>query len=353
MTEEILTEETATPEPVGVRGTRIDWVLSVTVWVLLVAVLGLGGWFGYSIYAARESARLASPVGRTTSALLAQIKERPNDASLRVRIGEAYASAGMFTEAMKAFKQALELDPEHTGAYLDMGLVSMAEAKAPEAEKFFLRVLEITKDQEYEVLNQQREQAYFYLGQIAVLDGRFEDAVGFLKEALRTRRDASDTYLYLGRAYHGLGETDAAIEWVNTALRLDPNYPEARFDLGTYYIEQGNEASASVEFRRVADSRPESDQPIEALSALGNAADRVKAGRAALEAGDKTTALSEATIAAAIDPLDVEALEFKATVLEALGKKAEAVEVYRTVLAVDSANKDATAAIKRLSSSDK
>ncbi|MDZ4063741.1 MAG: tetratricopeptide repeat protein [Coriobacteriia bacterium] len=328
---------------------RLDQVLTLGVWLLVVALIGLGGWFGFSVFKTREAERLASPTGRTMMALMEQIKKHPNDVALRVRIGETYASAGMYDDAMKSFKQALELDPEHSGAYLDMGLVSMATKEWGEAEKYFTRVLELTAGAEYEGLSQRREQSFFYLGQIALDDGRFEETIGFLKEALRIRRSASDTYLYLGRAYHGLDELDAAIDNLLVALRLDPKYPEARYELGRYYLERGDEASAAVSFRMVVDSHPEVDQPVEALEAMGPASDRIKSAKQALEEGDKTKALSDATIAVAVDPKNMEALLLKGTVLEQMGRKADARETYKAALAIDPKNEEASAALKRVS----
>lgn len=336
------------PQAPRLPADRLDTVLNYVVLLLVAAVLGLGGWFGWTIYQTQRQERLSTPAGRALDELERQVRAAPNDVVLRVRLGEAYASSALYDKALNSFDQALKLDKEHTGAYLDIGLVYMAQSERGKAEKAFQKVVELTAGTEYEALNARREQAFFYLGQIAVDDGRYEDAIGLLKEALRMRRDASDSYYFLARAYRGLDEQDAAFESLEIALAFDPNYGAARYELGQYYMDASNEASAAVEFRRVADTNPDSEIPIEALSALGTVESRMKAAEEAKADGDLTKAIEQAYVAVAIEPLHIPALLLRASLFEQAARTADALSDYEAVLDIDEGNATAVKARERL-----
>ncbi len=331
---------------------RIDGILAYAPWALLALVLFSAGWFGYYVYQSEQQQRLSTPVGRALEDLRNQVREDPNNVVLRVRFGEALASAGMFDEAIRAFDQALKLDEEHTGAMLNMGMVLMAEHRWDEARPFFNKVTELTKGTEFQDLNARRGAAFFYLGQIAVEDGRYEDAVEYLRESLRIRRAASDTYYQLARAYHGLGDPDKAIENLYVALAFDPAFGMARFELGKYLAETGKEASAAIEFRKVADAYPDSEMPIEALSALGTVEQRIRDAKTAREDGDLALAIEQAIVAVALEPESIEALLLRAELYEAAKRPADAIKDYEKVLAIDSEHSAAKEAMARLAPSD-
>jgi len=327
---------------------RIDTVLAWAPRILLVLVLLTGGAFALYVRQEEERQRLSTPVGRALDDLRRNVEDNPNDVVLAVRYGEALASAGMFREAINAFDQALKLDEEHTGAMLNMGMVLMADFRWNEAEPFFRKVTELTEGTEFQDLNARRGQAFFYLGQIAVEDGDYEEAVEYLRESLRIRRTASDTYFQLARAYHGLGDIDKAIENLYVALAFDPAYGEARFELGKFLAEQGKEASAAVEFRKVADKFPDAEMPIEALLEFGTVEQRISQAREAQEEGELQKAIEHATVAVAIEPASIEALLLRAELYEAAKRKADAVKDYEKILTLEPEHASATDALARL-----
>lgn len=330
---------------------RIDTALAWAPRILLVLVLLTGGAFALYVRQEEERQRLSTPVGRALEDLRLNVEANPNDVVLRVRYGEALASAGMFREAIRAFDQALKLDAEHTGAMLNMGRVLMAEHRWNEAEPFFRKVTELTEGTEFQDLNARRGSAFFYLGQIAVEDGDYEKAVEFLRESLRIRRTASDTYYQLALAFHGLGDTEKAIENLYIALTFDPAFGPARFDLGRFLAEQGREASAAVEFRKVADRFPDAEMPIEALSQFGTVEERISQAREAQEEGELQKAIEHATIAVAMEPESIEALLLRAALYEAAKRPADAVKDYEKILTLEPGHRAATDALARLAPS--
>ncbi|MDO8987764.1 MAG: tetratricopeptide repeat protein, partial [Coriobacteriia bacterium] len=255
---------------------------------------------------------------------------------------------GMYDEAMEQFANAIKIDPEHGGAYLDMGLVAMAQQKYSDAEGYFEKVIELSEGGQFQDVSDRREAALYNLGVIANSESRWEDAVGFLKGALRIRKDASDTYFHLALAYRGLDEGDKAIESMLVALAFDPNYAEARYELGRLYMDVSNEPSAAVEFRRAVDIAPNADPVIEVLASLGPVDDRVADARKAFKDGNAVSALGFATIAVAVEPTNVDALMVYGQAREDTGDLSGAIIVYRSVLDADPKNTTAAKALDRL-----
>lgn len=311
---------------------RFDTALSIVLWTLVIGILALGGIFAYSVYADRQAAALATPALRLIDSLKDQVRANPNEVVLRVRLGEALAAAGKFDEAVEQFENALRIDENHTGAYLDLGIVALATEDHDAAERYLLRVVELTDDDDMAGVNERRELALYNLGLLSISSKDYEDALGYLKGATRIRRDASDSYYAMARAFRGLGELEAAQQELEIALAFDPNYAAAHFLMGQLYSEQDDEVNASYHYQKAAELAPDSDPAQEALAAFGTAEERIERGEAALEEGDIETALIEALVARNVEPANVTPVVFHGKVLVLRGDDAAAFEVYTEAL---------------------
>ncbi|RMF24098.1 MAG: tetratricopeptide repeat protein [Bacteroidetes bacterium] len=90
-------------------------------------------------------------------------------------------------------------------------------------------------------------------------EAMLRQAVEHLQEAVRIHPAFKNAYLLLGNAHNYLQEYDKAIEFYQHALRLDPEYPEARHNLavtyrdaGRHYGEQRNDLSRSLQYLQKA-----------------------------------------------------------------------------------------------------
>lgn len=336
--------EVSTPK----RPDRTDTILTATIWVLSVALAGLVGFFGYSVYIVRQGEANATPALRLIESLKREVREKPNDVMLRVRLGEALGSAGKNEQAIEQFQAALKLDPNHTGAYLDLGIVAMIERDMPAARRYFQKVVELTEGQQFAGVNERREIALYNLGIISLQDSAYEEAIGYFKGALRIKRDASDTYYYLARAYRGIGENEAAFEQLETALAFDPNYPEAHYLMGELYLEDEDEVNAATHFRLALDLAPDAEPAIEAIESFGTPEERMQNAIEALDAGDIETALTEVLVARAIAPESVEAARLHGRILVERGNDKDALDVYREAAALAPDDAEIAAEIERL-----
>lgn len=85
------------------------------------------------------------------------------------------------------------------------------------------------------------------LGQSLILAGGSEQAVEILEEARGLYPDFSTTYYHLGEAHLGLGHTDQAVRFYSEATRMNPFHPIVRQRLAGLYKKRGEEAGAARE----------------------------------------------------------------------------------------------------------
>ena len=339
------------PEALQVSGAspdRTDTILRWLVVLAVAAVLALGGYFGYTVWQTRRSELESTPTGRAIGDLKNKVRANPNDAALRVRLGEAFASAGLTDDAIEQFRQATKADPKHTGAYLDLGIMAMQDKQPKTAEGYFNKVIELTTGVEFEQINQRRETAFFYLGEIALNAKRYEDAAANFKAAIRIRRDAADTYYLLAQALRGMERNDAAMKQLDAALAFDPGYPEAHYLMGQIYLDDGDKINAAVHFRLAADGAPDQDLPQEALAALGTADEALARGKADEKAGSIPKAIEQALLARALDPKSLDAVLFHAGLLVRANETSAAIKTYKEALRISPGNASAKAALARL-----
>jgi tetratricopeptide (TPR) repeat protein len=333
-------EEVPQKAPAG-KSDRVDNVLRIVVIALVAAVLSAGGFFGYTIWEARRAESLATPAQRALASLKQSVTRDPNNAALRVRYGEALASVGLYDPAKQQFEAAIEIDENHTGAWLDLGLVAMQVNDRAAAQKYFDKVIELTEGAQFENVNQRRELALFYLGEIALDERRYEDAATNFKAALRIRRDSSTTYYLLAQAFNGMGSDDSAMENLDAALAFDPNYPEAHYLYGQILLRKDDRINAAIHLRRAADLAPDVKDPKDRLAELGTADEAVERSKVALADKRTAEALDEALLARALDPQNIEAGLAHARAALAKNENDAARSALEDVLKLDEQNAEA------------
>lgn len=332
----------------GFDSTRVDRRLNAAIGLLVAALLVLGGLFGYEVYSTEQEKALANAPMRMIVALERQVRANPNDAMLRVRLGEAYGAARRFPDAIEQFKAALKIEPNHVGAYLDLGMVAMLTGRDAEAEGYFKKVIELTESAQFSQVDKRRELALYNLGRMKLVQEKYAEAAGYFKAALRIRKDASDTYLSLARALKGLGDYDGAIEQAEYALAFDPGFAEAHFTMGELYELKGDKVKASYHFAEAARLAPDAEPPQERLAAFGPASDWVARARAALGKGATDEAIDAARIARNLDPKALDAALVHAEALSAAGKHGAALRAALDAVTIAPGSARAAELIDRL-----
>jgi len=324
----------------------LEWAIVA----LSVAVLAVGVFLGYSIWSNNRAIQSSAPASREIDTLVARLRKTPNDIDARMRLAQALTVAGRDNEAIEQYQQVLKLNKKFVPALSGLGFVLLKQKDWEKGEKYFKRVIELTKDTQTTPTGARGgplEIANYYTGIALLEQKKYEEAVGYLKEALRLRRDASDTSYALSVAYAKLDIEDGQRDMLDYTLQFDPQMPEANYDLGLILLAEGDVASAAEHFRVAQQEAPYKKEPRDQLAKLGTAAARLAKAKK-LEATDAAGALDEARIAAALDPKSVESLALAAKLYESQKKKEDAAKFYRRVLLIEPDNAAATAGLKRV-----
>ncbi|HEY9166584.1 MAG TPA: tetratricopeptide repeat protein [Candidatus Kryptonia bacterium] len=124
------------------------------------------------------------------------------------------------------FEKAIELDPEYSEAYHNLGLSYYSNGDTGKAISLFQKAI---------ALNPGYSRAYDDLGFAYVGEDSIDKAIPMFNRAIEL--DANDSYGYddLGYAYYKKGDLEKAIEFHETAIRIDPNDSYGYAALGHYY----------------------------------------------------------------------------------------------------------------------
>jgi tetratricopeptide (TPR) repeat protein len=160
-------------------------------------------------------------------------------------------------------------------------------------------------------------------------EGRAEEAVAALQDALRLEPNDAEVHGNVGIVLASLGRRDAAREHLERALALSPESAQAHSNLGNLLAAEGRLDEAVAHY--LAAVRIDHDY-ADALNNLANVL--VQQGKT-----DEAIARYEAALAA--DPSYLAAHHNLATVLTRVGRNAEAIAHYRAALALDPSHADA------------
>ncbi|MBS3957084.1 MAG: tetratricopeptide repeat protein [Clostridiales bacterium] len=321
---------------VGIKGAAV---------LVVVAV----GYLAYSVVITQSAERRGAPASRAVDNLIAAIEESPDDAGLRIALAEAYAAAGQPREAIDQFNAALELEANHPDALTGLGLIAMFQGEWETAEGYWRTLVDELEGGQFSRLDQRLGTGYHQLGMTLLEQKRYEEAAQSLHEALRINRSAADTHYALSVAYREIGSERNQRTYLESALMFDPVMPEANYDYGLLLLAEGYVAAAAERFRTSADGAPPGvREPFQELEKLGQHADRLEAARA-LVSSDPVAALTEARIARALEPTDLESARLVATLYESTGDLDAAMDAWQRVLDLAPDDAEAASAVERLS----
>ncbi|HEY5548489.1 MAG TPA: tetratricopeptide repeat protein [Coriobacteriia bacterium] len=341
------------PSPFGRHDTPADrWIKTVT-WLVAAAIVIVAAYLGYSYYSDVRLRDTQSPSARAVANLAAIVSKSPNLAMARVRLAEAMMANGQQAEAITQLEAALKIEKDNSAALTDLGLIAMQRSEWVNAEAYWTKLVTILSTQEMAGQDQRLADVYYYLGTTFVEEKRYEEAVANLKESIKIKRDSSPVHYMLSVAYQRLSLQDMQEEELTIVLAFDPSQAQANYDMGLIKLKQGDVAGAAELFRISADLAPQGvDDPSKQLDLLGKAADHL-AEAVRLQASDPTKALSEARIAAALEPTNVPAVRLAAQLWEVNKDPKRAQNAWERLIELAPGDVMATDAIKRLSANAK
>jgi predicted O-linked N-acetylglucosamine transferase (SPINDLY family) len=181
------------------------------------------------------------------------------EAQVSNKRGAALASQGRLEEAIAAFRQAVELDPDDAHLHSNLGNALREFGRPDEA----LACLEtaVRLDPFSVAANQN-------LGLAFEAQGRFQEARSCYRKVANLQPQSAEVHAHLGRAAARMGHAEEALRDLQQALVRDPHHAEAHNIIGVLLAEERRLPEAVAHFRQALQSRPDL---LEACNNLGNA----------------------------------------------------------------------------------
>ncbi|MEO1550523.1 MAG: tetratricopeptide repeat protein, partial [Pseudomonadota bacterium] len=183
--------------------------------------------------------------------LTALIRKSPQNADVRVALGDLYRRTEAFDKASVAYTDALDLLGERAGwfLYYSRGITFERTDRWDQAEADFRKALEIEPDQPL-VLN--------YLGYSLVeLRRNFDEALGMIETAVEQRPEDGYITDSLGWVLYRIGKFEEAVAPMERAVELAPIDPIINDHLGDVYWMVGRTLEAEFQWRRALSFEPE------------------------------------------------------------------------------------------------
>jgi len=277
-------------------------------------------------------------------------QSKQDDAVELVKQGEKLAGEGKSDEAMALYERALQIDPDLYQAQLFMGVALDLQGNYDEARKHLSKAIDLAAPQA--AVQPLRVMAVSYAFQCNTdKAAEYERRAFDLQYKWNKLTDAAGTADELARIYLECGDLDNAFQWYQTghvtALK-NPNITPAEKDLWEFRWEAA--------LARIAARRSQSDRPPNGKVQVEQAQQHLAAAKAILDKNDNPdqarfypylqgyVALYTGDYKGAIadlqksDQKDVFVLSLLAQAYEKSGDKAQAIEYYKKILAVNAHN---------------
>lgn len=141
-----------------------------------------------------------------------------------------------YSEAKPMCEKMLEMRPEYSRAYLNLGSIAFAEGDIEKSESYFSQYIRTDPND---------PQLYWNLGLTYYYQDRYTEAIEQFEKALGLDPDFTDVYYNLGAAYMRAGKVDQAIQQWKTLLEMNTGYSQkVHIELAKVYFSQGKKDEA-------------------------------------------------------------------------------------------------------------
>jgi tetratricopeptide (TPR) repeat protein len=235
----------------------------------------------------------------------------PGEPFARLLLADSIRVTGRIEESLPHFEAAIAGDPgNHRGHYL-YGLALQGLGRDADAAREYGAALRIRPGD---------PDALLQLGEVLDRLGRRPEAIGLLQEYLRAAREPGDVAVgefSLGTVFDHAGRKEEAVASYRRALRLEPLWQDARFNLAVALVDLGRLQEAVPEYLEALRLKPADLQALINLAEVYRLANR------------PADALRVFRQAAAQAPGSAEGAFAAGRALELEGKPEEAARMYR------------------------
>jgi len=181
-------------------------------------------------------------------------------------LGNALRTADRLSDAVHAYRRAVELEPEYADAHNNLGNALRESGDAASALTSCARAIELRPGS---------AEAYNNLANALKDLGELDAAILAYGKAIGLNASFAEAHLNLGVALQTKGHSEAALECLRESVRLAPQLAAAHEKLAGVLMHRGDIAAAIDAHRRVVELTPESAQAHNTLGNVLNGAARV------------------------------------------------------------------------------
>ncbi len=139
-------------------------------------------------------------------------------------------------QAIGYYKKAIEMDPKSHIGYNGIGEVYRDNKKdRVTAMEWYKKTLGI---------NPRERKANFGMGYCLNSEGKYSEAIPYLKVAIEMEKTYTAAYVELGYSYYRAGSNTEAMSYLKEAVKLNPQNENSRYYMGLIYINQKDKTNA-------------------------------------------------------------------------------------------------------------
>jgi predicted CXXCH cytochrome family protein len=243
-----------------------------------------------------EALKSDGQMERSAETLQRALKTNPSDARSWYQFGTLAAGSGMAADAIERLQKAVTLDPDLPGAYTTLGSIAAGAGQRERAEAALQEALRIdpydaaawdlagrtrAEKREFAEASYDFDKAlryrpgfgpYLYDYALTLASaGQFYRAEELASAAAKADGSLPEPHALLGRIFARRRQMSEAAKEYREALRLRPDFTQARLDLASVLLAAGERSQAIEELREVAKGKEPAAAQIaaDALRRLG------------------------------------------------------------------------------------
>ena len=154
----------------------------------------------------------------------------PHTQNVHLNLGMTLYYQGLYEEALDAARVAVEQRPDFALAHVNLGLALNALGRSEEAGTPLRRALDLNPVDSFQKLIE-----------LLTPQGRYEEAIDLIAQAAGLAPDstqAAELHFLMGETARENGQPEAAAEYYEHTLEMDPHYAEALHWLATLRAQQ-------------------------------------------------------------------------------------------------------------------
>jgi DNA-binding SARP family transcriptional activator/TolB-like protein len=163
-----------------------------------------------------RSANRLDDLARVEKMLTEALNSNPNSSSARYFMGILRKQQGRIEDSIAEFEQTLKLNPSHANAHAQLGHSLIFLGRAGEAERHIRKAIRIgPRDPTISAW-------YFMAGQADIFLGRYDAAIDWFEKSIKLNPASARVQIHLAAAYLLNGNEEKAIEAARAAKRAVP-----------------------------------------------------------------------------------------------------------------------------------